>query len=86
MYAMHSAPSAALPQQQRQLQAFNSDEISKLISRSGAPLDLQHPTASAYAPRPPLRPTRAGAMGADGVFVPEGGPGDWDITSKIRSR
>jgi hypothetical protein len=86
MYAMHSAPSAAVPQQQRQLQAFNSDEISKLIARSSAPLDLQHPTASAYAPRPPPRPVRAGAMGADGVFVPEGAPGDWDVTSKIRSR
>jgi hypothetical protein len=86
MYAMHRSPSGAVPQQERQLQAFNSDEISKLIARSGTPLDLQHPTASAYAPRPPPRPIRAGAMGADGVFVPEGGPGDWDITSKIRTR
>jgi hypothetical protein len=25
-------------------------------------------------------------MGPDGVFVPEGSPPDWDITSKIRSR
>jgi hypothetical protein len=86
MFAMHSAPSAAVPQRQRQLQAFNSDEISKLIARSDAPLDLQHPKASAYGSRPPPRPARAGAMGADGVFVPEGSPGDWDVTSKIRTR
>jgi hypothetical protein len=85
-YAMHSGPSAAVPQQRQQLQAFNSDEISKLIARSDAPVDLQHPTASAYAPRPTPRPIRAGAMGADGVFVPEGAPQDWDITSKIRTR
>jgi hypothetical protein len=82
MYAMHSGPSPSVPQQPQRLRAFNSDEISKLIARSGAPLDLQHPTASAYAPRP----SRAGAMGADGVFVPEGSPGDWDVTSKIRTR
>jgi hypothetical protein len=68
------------------LQAFNADDISKLIARSNQPLDLQHPTASAYAPRPPPRPIRAGAMGSDGVFVPEGSPGDWDVTSKIRTR
>jgi hypothetical protein len=82
MYAMHNGPSPSVPQQRQQLQAFNADEISKLLARSGAPLDVQHPTASAYAPRP----IRAGAMGADGVFVPEGSPGDWDVTSKIRTR
>jgi hypothetical protein len=85
-YAMHSGPSAAVPQQHAQLQAFNSDEISKLIAHSDVPRDLQPPSARAYAPHPPPRPIRAGAMGSDGVFVPEGGPGDWDVTSKIRSR
>jgi hypothetical protein len=90
MYAMHASPSAAVPQpprRQEELQAFNADEISKLIARSNAPLDLQHPTANAYAaPRTPQRPVRAGAIGSDGVFVPEGAPGDWDLTSKIRTR
>ena len=87
MYAMHRGPAAAVPQQERQLQAFNADEISKLIARSNQPLDLQHTTASAYvAPRPPPRSIRAGAMGNDGVFVPEGSPEDWDVTSKIRTR
>ncbi|MBV8911930.1 MAG: hypothetical protein JOZ05_02685, partial [Acetobacteraceae bacterium] len=61
--------------------------ISKLIARSNQPLDLHHTTASAYAPPlPRARPVRASAMGSDGVFVPEGSPGDWDITSKIRTR
>jgi hypothetical protein len=90
MYAMHSGPSAAVPQpprREQELQAFNADEISKLIARSNAPLDLQHPTARAYAaPRTPQRPVRAGAIGSDGVFVPEGAPQDWDVTSKIRTR
>jgi len=87
MYAMHRGPTAAVPQQERQLQAFNADEISKLIARTNQPLDLQHSTATAYAPpRPPPRPVRAGAMGNDGVFVPEGSPEDWDITSEIRTR
>jgi hypothetical protein len=86
MYAMHSGPSAAVPQQQRQLQAFNTDEISKLIARTNQPIDLRHPTASAYAPPLPPRAVRSGTMGSDGVFVPEGSPADWDITSKIRSR
>jgi hypothetical protein len=85
MYAMRSGPSAAVPEQ-RQLQAFNADEISKLIARTNRPINLQHPTASAYAPPLPPRAVRAGAMGPDGVFVPEGSPPDWDITSKIRSR
>ena len=62
-YAMHSGPSAAVPQQHAQLQAFNSDEISKLIARSDAPRDLQQPSARAYAPPLPPRPIRAGAMG-----------------------
>jgi hypothetical protein len=87
MYAMDRGPAAAVPQQERQLQAFNADEISKLIARSNQPLDLQHTTASAYvAPRPPPRPISAGAMGNDGVFVSEGSPEDWDVTSKIRTR
>ena len=40
-------------------------------------------------PRPPvplaLLPgqPKAGAMGEDGVFVPEGNPGEWDLTSTI---
>jgi hypothetical protein len=87
MYAMHSGPSAAVPEQRQQLQAFNADEISKLIARTNRPIDLRHSTASAYAPpRVPAAPVRAGAMGADGVFVPEGAPQDWDITSKIPRR
>ena len=89
MYAMHNAPTAAVPQQRQQpeqLQAFNADEISKLLARSSAPIDLRHPTASAYAAPLPPRAVRSGAMGADGVFVPEGSPQDWDITSKIPRR
>ena len=53
MYAMHRGPAAAVPQQERQLQAFNADEISKLIARSNQPLYLQHTTASAYVGTPP---------------------------------
>src|SRR4051795_10619346 len=85
MYAMHNGPAASVPRQER-LQAFNADEISKLIARTNQPLTLQHSTATAYAPPPPARPVRAGAMGSDGVFVPEGSPQDWDITSKIPRR
>jgi hypothetical protein len=87
MYAMHNGPAGRVPQQPLQLQAFNADEISKLLARSGRPVDLQHPTASAYAPpRALAAPVRAGAMGSDSVFVPEGSPADWDVTSKIRTR
>ncbi|GAC1335889.1 MAG: hypothetical protein NVSMB26_21410 [Beijerinckiaceae bacterium] len=88
-YAMHSAPSAAVPRQERSFEGrtFDSQAISKLIARSDAPLDLRNSNASAYAPpRPPARPVRAGAMGADGVFVPEGTAEDWDITSSLRPR
>ncbi|MBV9064183.1 MAG: extensin family protein [Methylobacteriaceae bacterium] len=86
MYAMHSGPSAAVPAQREQLQAFDADEISKLIARTKQPVDLRHSTASAYAPPLPMRAVRAGAMGSDGVFVPEGSPSDWDITSRIPRR
>jgi hypothetical protein len=85
MYAMHNAPGASVPRQER-LQAFNADEISKLIARTNQPLDLQHSTATAYAPPAAARPVRAGAMGSDGVFVPEGSSQEWDITSKIPRR
>jgi hypothetical protein len=37
--------------------------------------------SSAYAPEP--RAPARGSMGDDGVFVPEGKPEEWDITSSI---
>lgn len=44
---------------------------------AAAPLSLQ--------PRQPTQP-KAGSMGDDGVFVPEGNPDEWDITSVIEGR
>lgn len=44
------------------------------------------PLAAAARPSPRLAaPVQAGAIRPDGAFVPEGDPGDWDITSLIEA-
>ena len=42
------------------------------------------PVVRAYSPMPP-EPVR-GSLREDGAFVPEGTPGDWDVTSSIAHR
>ncbi len=47
--------------------------------------DMRPPAALALLPVRPVLP-RAGSMAEDGVFVPEGNPDDWDITSVINGK
>ena len=57
---------------------YRSDIRTKLLELADTmPLALM-----AREPNPP----KAGSMGEDGVFVPEGNPEKWDITSLIEGK
>jgi len=51
------------------------------------PVELSsRPPASARAYVPPQQQPARGTLREDGAFVPEGKPGDWDLTSSIPTR
>jgi hypothetical protein len=59
---------------------------SRPVFRNPDGLTPPAPIGSSYAPARPASQRAPATLRPDGVYVPEGDPGDWDVTSSIRHR